>query len=170
MRLTVAPSVWVVRAVVVVGLLLGLLGGVPEGHTPSAVVVVVVLLGGVLAAFRPDHLVVSVTMGIVLVWWASELQTQVPAGCLVAAAGLLAAHVACTLLGYGPTFMSIPADLAVVWAVRGLLVWLAAPVIWFVARVYADHGIPTAFWLAGLAAALVGAVVAATVVSTRGGQ
>ena len=170
MRLAVAPSVWVVRAVVVLGLLLGLLGGVPEGHTPSVAVVAVVLLGGVLAAFRPDHLGVSMTMGIVLVWWAAELHTQVPAGCLLAAAGLVTAHVACTLLGYGPPFMSIPADLAVVWAVRGFLVWLAAPVIWFVARVYADHGIPTSFWLAGLAAALVGALVAATVVPARGGE
>src|SRR4051794_11314882 len=164
MRLSVVPSVWVVRAIAVLGLLVGVLGGVPEGYSPSAVIVVVVLLGGVLAAFRPDHLGVSVTMGLVLAWWATQLHTQVPAGCLVAAAGLVAAHVACTLLQYGPPFMEIPGDLAVVWAVRGCLVWLSAPVVWFVARVYADRGVPTSFWLAGLAAALVGAVVAALVV------
>jgi hypothetical protein len=170
MRLSVAPSVWVVRGVVILGLLLGVLGGVPEGYTPSAVLVLVVLLGGVLAAFRPDHLGVSVTMGIVLVWWAVQLHTQVPAGCLMAAAGLVSAHVACTLLGYGPQFMPIPADLAVTWAVRGFLVWLAAPVVWFVARVYADHAIPTSFWLTGLAAALIGAVVAARVVPAGDGE
>ena len=164
MRLTVDPSVWVVRAVVVLGLMVGLLGGVPQGYTPSVAVVVVVLFGGLLAAFRPDHLGVSVTMGIVLVWWAVQLHTQVPPTCLLAAAGLVTAHVACTLLTYGPRFMPIPADLVVVWVVRGFLVWLAAPVVWFVAEVYADHATPTTFWLAGLATALAGAVVAALVV------
>ena len=164
MRLTVDPSVWVVRAVVVVGLMVGLLGGLPQGYTPPVPVVLVVLVGGVLAAFRPDHLGVSVTMGTVLVWWAVQLHTQVPLSCLVAAAGLVAAHVACTLLTYGPPFLPIPADLAVVWVVRGFLAWLAAPVVWFVAEVYADQATPTTFWLAGLATALAGAVLAALVV------
>jgi hypothetical protein len=170
MRLGVARSVWVVRAVGLLGLMVGLLAGIPEGDTPPLAVVAVVLLGGVLAALRPDHLGVSTTMGVVLVWWAIELHTQVPAGTLVAAAGLVTAHVAGTLLSYGPRFMPIPAELATLWAVRGFLVWLAAPVVWFVARVYADHATPTSYWLAGLTMALIGAVVAAVVVPTRGGD
>jgi len=170
MRISVAPSVWAVRAVGALGLLLAVLGGVPAGYSPPVTVVVVVLLGGVLAAFRPDHLAVSLTMGIVLVWWSLQVQSQVPAACLVAAAGLVIAHVAGTLLTYGPGFMPIPADLVMAWATRGFLVWLAAPVVWFVARVYADRGTPTTFWLAGLAAALVGAVVAALVVPARAAE
>jgi hypothetical protein len=164
MRLQVAPSVWVVRVLAVLGLQLGLLGGVPEGYVPSALVALPVLLGGVLAAFRPDHLLVSVTMGVVVLWWAFELHSRMPAGCMVAAAGLVITHVACTLLAYGPPYMAISADLAVVWAVRAVLVWLAAAVVWLVARVYADHATPTSFWVAGLAAALVGSVIAALVV------
>jgi hypothetical protein len=164
MRLSVAPSVWVVRAVLFLGVMVALLAGVPEGYTPPVVVVGVVVLGGVLAAFRPDDLAFSLTLGIVLVWWTVQLHTQVPVGVLVAAAGLVTAHVAATLLTYGPRFMAIPADLAVVWAVRGFLVWLAAPLVWLVARVYADRAVPTSFWLAGLATALGGAVVAALVV------
>lgn len=164
MRLTVAPSVWVVRAVGFLGLMLGLLAGVPEGYTPPAAVVAVVAFGGVLAAFRPDDLAFSLTIGVVLVWWVVQLHTQVPVGCLVAAAGLVTAHIAATLLTYGPRFMAIPADLVVVWAVRGFLVWLAAPLVWLVAQVYADHATPTSFWLAGLATALAGALLAALVV------
>jgi|EndMetStandDraft_8_1072994.scaffolds.fasta_scaffold40673_3 hypothetical protein len=164
MRLSVASSVWAVRVVGILGLLLGLLGGVPEGYTPPAAVVAVVLLGGVVAAFRPDDLVASLAMGVVVVFWAVQLDTQVPAGCLVAAAGLVTAHVAGTLLTYGPPFMAIPGDLVVLWLVRGFLVWLAAPAVWLVARVYADHAVPTSFWLAGLATALAGAVLAALVV------
>jgi len=170
MRLSAARSVWVVRAVGLLGLLVGLLAGIPEGYTPSLAVVAVVLLGGVLGAFRPDHLGVSMTLAVVLVWWAIKLHTQVPAGTLAAAAGLVTAHVAGTLLSYGPRFMPIPAEVVRLWAVRGLLVWLAAPVVWFVARVYADHATPTSYWLAGLTAALMGAVVAAVVVPTRGGD
>jgi hypothetical protein len=170
MRLSVAPSVWVLRAVGVLGLMLALLAGVPEGYTPSVVLAVVVLLGGVLSAFRPDHLAVSVTLCIVVLWWGLQVRTEVPLGCVVAAAGLVVAHVAGTLLAYGPPFMPIPSDLVALWAWRGFLVWLAAPVVWLVARVYADHDVPTSYWLAGLATALVGAVVAAVVVPARGGQ
>jgi hypothetical protein len=170
MRLSVPTSVWAVRVVAVLGLLLALLAGVPEGYTPAVLLVVVVLLGGVLSAFRPDHLVFSVTLGVVVLWWALQVRTEVPLGCVVAAAGLVTAHVAGTLLAYGPTFMPIPRDLVVLWVTRGFLVWLAAPLVWLVARVYADHDVPASYWLAGLATALVGAVVAAVVVPARGGQ
>jgi hypothetical protein len=170
MRLSVPPSVWALRVVGVVGVLLALLAGVPEGYTPSVVLVAVVLAGGVLSAFRPDHLAVSVTLGIVVLWWALQVRTEVPLGCVLAAAGLVVAHVAGTLLAYGPPIMPIPGDLVVLWARRGFLVWLAAPLVWLVARVYADHDVPTSYWLAGLATALAGAVVAAVVVPARGGQ
>lgn len=167
MRVKVAPSVWVLRAVTFAGILVGLLAGIPEGFVPSVPVVVVVVLGGVLAAFGPDQLAPSVTLGVVLVWWAVTLHDEVPVGCLVAAAGLVAAHVACTLLAYGPPSMSVPTHLVRLWVMRGFLVWLVAPAIWLVARVYADRATPTSFWLAGLAAALAGAVVAALAVPER---
>jgi hypothetical protein len=163
-------SVWVLRAVVVVGLMVALLAGVPEGLVPSAAVVVVVLLGALVSAFRPEHLVLSVTLGIVLVWWALQVHADVPVGCLVAAAAITAVHVAAVLLGYGPPRMPVGSDLVALWVVRGSLVWLAAPAIWVVARAYRDHDTPTAYWLVGLATALVGAVVAAVVVPIQGAE
>lgn len=167
-RFKAAQSVWLLRAVVLVGTLAGLFGGVTEGLVPPVWVVVVVALGGVLSAFRPEHLAMSATLVVVLVWWALNLHAEVPVGCLVAAAGIVAAHVAGTLLGYGPPAMAVSGDLVRVWVVRGFLVWLAAPAIWLVALVYADRATPTSFWLAGLGAALVGAVVAAIAVPQRG--
>jgi len=168
MRVKVAPGVWVLRAVTCAGILVGLLAGIPEGFVPSIPIVVVVALGGVLAGFRPDQLGASVTVGVVLVWWGVTLRHEVPVGCLAAAAGLVAAHVSCTLLAYGPPSMSVPGFLVRVWVMRGFLVWLTAPAIWLVARAYADRATPTSFWLAGLAAALAGAVVAALAVPERG--
>ena len=84
-----------------------------------------------------------------------------------AAGGLLAAHVAALLLGYGPARMEVGADLVMLWVPRAAAVWLAALVVWLTARAYTGHATPTLFWLAGLAAALVGAVVAAVVIPTR---
>jgi hypothetical protein len=166
-RAGVARSVWVLRGIAVTATLVALLGGAPQGLVPPVVLVVLVGLGGLLGAFRPDHLGVSVTLCVVLTWWSLQLHHQIPTGCLVAAAGLVTAHVCGILLTYGPPWMPIPASLVRVWIVRAVLVWLAAPAVWFVARVYADRETPTSFWLAGLATALVGAVVAAVVVPGR---
>jgi hypothetical protein len=167
-RLVAAPSGWALRAVLVAGVLLALLAGVPSGLTPSVVVVVVVTLGALLTAVRPEGLSGVLTLGIVVVFWTLQLRHEVPGAVLVAAAGLVTAHVAATVLAYGPPWMPVAREVLTVWAVRGVLIWLAAPVVWFVARVYADRATPTTFWLAGLAAALVAAVVAAVVVPTQG--
>jgi hypothetical protein len=169
-RVTTARSVWVIRGVVVGGMLLGLLAGVPSGVAPPVLVAVVVALGGVAAAFRPEGLAGSVTLGVVVMFWALQLHDEVPASVMAAAAGVLAAHVAATLLAYGPTWMPVPRAVVVLWVARGVLVWLVAPLIWLVARAYAGQATPTSFWLGGLAAAGVAAVVAAVTVPTRGGQ
>ncbi len=63
--------------------------------------------------------------------------------------------------------MEVGADLLVLWVPRAAAVWLAALVVWLTARAYTGHATPTVFWLAGLSAALVGAVVAAVAVPTR---
>lgn len=162
------PSVWVLRCLVVVGLMLALLAGVPEGYPPPVVLVVVVGLLGAGSAMRPDHLVVSVTMGVVTVWWALQLRTDMPVAVLVVAAGLIGAHVAATLLGYGPTSLPVDPALAVLWTMRAAMAWTAGLGVWAVARAYGGHGTPATFWLTGLAAALVGAVVAAVVTPIRG--
>jgi hypothetical protein len=161
------PSVWVLRGVVVLSLVLALLAGIPEGYRPPVVLAVVVLAGAVLAAFRPDHLAHSITMGLVIAWWALQLRSEMPVALLVAAGGLTVAHVAATLLAYGPPSLRADPALAVVWAARAVLMWIAALAVWAVARAYTGHGSPELFWLAGLAAALAGAVVAAVVAPLR---
>ena len=87
---------------------------------------------------------------------------------LVVAAALVVAHVAATVLAYGPPTLAVDPRLALLWAARGGLVWLAALVVWGVARTYSGHGTPTLFWLGGLAAALVGSVAAGIAMPVRG--
>ncbi len=160
MRRGAWPSVWVLRGVVVAGILLALLAGVPEGYTPPVVLVAVVVVGSLRAAFRPENLALSSTLGVVIAWWALQLRTEMPVALLVVAAAVTVAHVAATLLGYGPPAMPVDPELGALWAVRGALAWTAALAVWGVARAYSGHGSPELFWLAGLAAAVVGAVVA----------
>ncbi len=163
----VPPSVWALRAVVALGPLVALLAAVPQGQVPSLWLVGLVAVGSVGFAFVPEYALGTLVMLVVLLWWARSLGTTVPATAMLAAAALLASHVAAMLLGYGPPTMGVRRDLVLLWALRAAAVWVAAPVIWFVAGVYDGHASPTLFWLAGLATALVGAVVAAVVVPTQ---
>jgi hypothetical protein len=162
------PGVWALRGTLVAGILLALLAGLPEGRVPPVWLVVVLVLSAVLSAFRPEHLAMAMTLGVVLVWWAFAIGDGMPMAALVAAAGLTAAHVAATLLGYGPPSLPVDPRLALLWTGRGVLAWLAALVVWGVARTYSGHGTPALFWLTGLAAALVAAVVAGVTVPVRG--
>jgi hypothetical protein len=163
----VTVTAWVLRVLVVLGPLVAVLADVPAGHTPSPFVVVVVAIGGLLFAAAPDSFVGVVVMGIVVLWWALSVGDGVPVASVVAAAALLTSHVAATLLGLGPSRLVLAPSLVTRWAVRGLLVWPAALVVWLVADAFSGRPTPTTFWLAGLAAALVGAVVAALVVPGR---
>jgi hypothetical protein len=163
----VTVTAWVLRVLVALGPLVAVLADVPGGHTPSPFVIVVVALGGLLFAVAPDSFVGVVVMGIVVLWWALSVGEGVPIASVVAAAALLTSHVAATLLGLGPARVVLAPSLVTRWVVRGLLVWPAALVVWLVADAFSGRPTPTTFWLAGLAAALVGAVVAALVVPGR---
>jgi hypothetical protein len=162
------PGVWLLRGVVVVGAVVALLSGVPEGYTPSVVFVVLVVVTSLYAAFRPEHLALSISMGVVIAWWTLHVRAEMPVGALVAAAGLTAAHVAATLLAYGPATLPVDPALALLWSMRAAMTWVAALAVWGVARAYAGHGSPTLFWLTGLAAAIVGAVLASVLTPLRG--
>ena len=159
-------SVWCLRAVAALGPLLAVTAGAPEGFVPSLFVVVVAAALGLAYAFLPEHFIGSIVLVVVLLWWSLHVGSAMPGGALVAAAALVAAHVAGVLLGYGPPRMAVGADLVLPWVVRGALVWLAAPVVWVAARAYSGEDSPTSYWLGGLAVALVGAVVAAVRVPT----
>lgn len=159
------PSVWVLRAVIALGVMVSLLAGVWTGYTPPVALVVVVAMGALLSPFRPEHLSLTITTGLVVFWWALQLRGEVPGSVLVVAAALIATHVAATLLAYGPPVLPVQPELALLWTVRGALAWLAALVVWVVARTYTGHATPSLFWLSGLAAAVIAAVVAGVTIA-----
>ena len=164
----VPPTVWALRGAVVLGPVVAVSAAAPQGYAPSVTMVVLVGLTALGWAFAPDHLLGGVSPLLVLVWWATAVGEAVPFASVTAAAGLLVGHSGATLLGYGPPRTRIAPRLVAIWAVRAAAAWLVALVVWVVADAYSGHATPASFWLLGLAAALVSAVVAALRVPVRG--
>ncbi len=164
----VPPTVWALRCAVVLGPVVAVSAAVPQGHTPSPFMVVLVFLSALVWAVVPDHLFGGVPMLLVLVWWAIVIGDALPFTSVVAAAGLLISHLAATLLGYGPPRTHLAPRLLATWTLRAAAAWVVALAIWVVADTYSGHATPASFWLLGLTAALIGAV-AATIRAPVGG-
>jgi hypothetical protein len=102
---------------------------------------------------------------VVVSWGLGPRETLHPA-VLVAAAGLLASHVAATVTAYGPATLAVEPAVVRRWALRGLLVLPAAGVALVAARLVDGEPERAGVWVAGLAALLV-AVIAANVLYVR---
>jgi hypothetical protein len=159
------PGQWALRVTVVAGLLVALLATGLLGVWPAWWLVV--LVAGLAVAFSllPEAPMGTVATGLVLAWWGFAFREGPHPQALLAAAGLLAAHLAAVLASYGPR--DVPLDPATVrlWAVRGAVVFLAAPAVFAVATLLRGQPEPVGIWVAGLAAALAATVVAGLVLA-----
>jgi hypothetical protein len=144
----------------VVGVLGALFATVPAGATPAGWLVVLVLAVTLVFAAYPDSAAGAGALALVVAWWGVGLRDGLHPAALLAAAGLLVAHLAATVADLGPG--SLPLDRAVLvrWGVRGGLVLLSAPLALGLAMLVRDEAAPPGLWLAGLAAALAGLLVA----------
>jgi hypothetical protein len=159
------PGQWALRVTVVVGLMVALLATGLRGAWPAWWLVI--LVAGVAVGFSllPEAPMGTVATGLVLAWWGFAFRDGPHPQALLAAAGLLIAHLAAVLASYGPR--DLPLDPATVrlWAVRGALVFLAAPAVFAVATLLRGQPEPVGIWVAGLAAALVTTVTAGVVLT-----
>lgn len=163
------PGQWALRSLVVVGVMVALFATVPAGATPAGWLVVLVLVTSLVFAVFPDSAAGAGALVLVVAWWGVGLRDGLHPAALVAAAGLLVAHVAATVAGLGPG--TLPLDRAVLarWSLRGFLVLLAAPLVWGVATYVRDQPAPAGVWLAGLVAALTGLLAANLLLTRRSG-
>jgi hypothetical protein len=95
-------------------------------------VVLVAVLGAVWAAV-PETPAGQVVLLVVVAWWGARVDDPLDARVLLAAAALVAAHVAGVLASYGPARMPVGRAPAWLWVRRGLLAWVVAPVAWVAA-------------------------------------
>lgn len=164
-RLT--PRGWWVRGVILLGPVLALFAGGPQGFWPPIWLAVVVAAGSCAFAALPDQFAGSATMLLVLGYWTVDVGRAMPASAVVAAAGLLGSHVAATIASYGPDRLEPDGPAVLLWVRRSVLVWLVAPALWLVVDAYRGHTTPATFWVAGLAVTVVLAVGSATWFPTR---
>jgi hypothetical protein len=160
------PSQWLLRVVVVVTPLGAVLAGLPAGGTPRAWSLVLLVGASVLFALFPGSLAGVLVLLAPVVWWAGVPDPMHPM-CLVAAALLLACHVAALLAAYGPDRLPVDPALVALWVRRAVLVLLPAPVVWAVASALTGERERPGMWVAGLVAACLGAAVATVVFGER---
>ena len=118
---------------------------------PRWVLLVVLLTAGA-SALRPDTHAVGATLLVLLVfwWWSGPAASDGPV--LLAAAGVVALHVAGTLAGYAPAATGLDAGLVRLWLQRAGLLWLVALLAWGARRVADASAIDTVLGLVLLAA------------------
>lgn len=148
------------RTAIAAGPLVALLASGLDGELPPPWLVVVVAAFSVAHALLPDSQLGTTAALLVVAWWALGPVAALPASLLVAAAGLLAAHVCALVAAYGPPELPLDPALLRRWLRRGLLALLAAPLVWLVVAAVDDQPEPAGIWVAALVAATVGAVVA----------
>jgi len=163
------PGWWrttLLRVVVFLAPVLALLATGPAGSWPSgALVALTVALAGGFAAM-PESGLGTAVFSVLGAGWGFFLG-GVPARAMVAAAGLLAAHLSALLLSYGPAQLPLDNHLLARWVRRGLLVGSVVPAIWLLAAAVEDQPEPPGIWVAALVAAIALCVVATGAVKDR---
>ncbi|MCB0896648.1 MAG: hypothetical protein KDB43_14980 [Nocardioidaceae bacterium] len=155
------------RTVVALGPVVALLATGPAGHWPPWWLVVPVVAGAGLAAAAPDSPLPAGVGLVVLVWWTVSLGDGVPASVLVAAAALLAAHLAALLASYGPAAMPLDPATLLLWARRGALVLLVVPGAFAATRLLDGEPEQPGIWVLGVAVACAATVVATVALDVR---
>jgi hypothetical protein len=158
------------RITIATGPLVAVVASGLDGELPPPWLILVVVAFSVAHALLPDSQLGTTAALLVLGWWALGPVASLPASLLLAAAGLMAAHVAAVMVAYGPPELPLDGALLRTWLRRGLLSLLAAPLIWVVVAAIDEQPEPAGVWVAALVAATVGAVVASVAFGIDSGE
>ncbi len=151
---------WALRLIVVAGPVLALFARTPSLGAPRAWIATLVVALAVGWALMPESVVGAVTLLVVGFSWASSDTVDVPLGALVAALGMLAAHVAALVSSYGPPRLPVDRAVALLWTLRGAGLFAAGVLVWLLARAVAELPDSGSIWVLGLVVALSVLVVA----------
>ena len=156
---------WALRVTAALGPVVALLATGPAGHPPR--VSLIVLVGGLSIAHGrlPESPIGTVAMAVVVVWWGLVSGDAVSPWALLAAAALLASHVAALVAAYGPDGLGVDPGTVRLWAVRAAVVFLLSPAVWALAVLVRGGPELSWLWVAGLAVALAVTVAATLAVS-----
>ena len=152
---------WALRLVVVLGVVLALVARWPSLGAPPVWLAALVLVIAVGWALMPESVVGAVALVVVGLSWSAGSDGSLPAGALVAALGMLAAHLAALVVSYGPPALPVAPGVVRLWAMRGLVLFATAPVVWALARGVRELPDSSTVWVLGVAVAASVVVVAA---------
>lgn len=156
---------WLLRAAMVIGLLLGAAAPAVDGHAPGTGYLLVAAALALVAAAAPGSHAGAVAMIWILVGWLLHEGGGLGAGVLLAAVGLVAAHVAANLTTYVPPRGAPDGALVRLWLWRGLLVLIPAVACWAVVRLVGAGG--EQLWVAGALVVVVAGVGVSLVMGGR---
>jgi len=123
----------------------------------------------VITAIRPESVAgIGLLAGVAYVW-ALAPDTLSPL-VLVAASGMIVAHVSALVAAQGPARMSVDGAQVRRWAARALLLWLVAVAVWGFGVAVADQSQGRLAYALGLTLLTVGALAATRLLRSRTGS
>lgn len=150
-----SASMWTARAAVLLLPLAALVASLPAGASVWPTYWVVVGVAAIGATVAPATPVLVLVLAAVMLWWGTEVPHPLSAWVLVAAAAMMAAHVAGLLTDLGPPILVLDRRLLRLWTLRGLLTTAAALPAWAMARLVSGVAEQPGVWVAGATASLV---------------
>ena len=106
----------VARLLMLLGPLVGLVAAAAAEVPPPGWVTALVVVLAVGWVFMPESVLGTLCLAMVLAWWGVADISGLPAEALVAALGLLVAHVAAVVTAYGPPEMAVDTPTVRLWA------------------------------------------------------
>ena len=123
----------------------------------------------VITAVRPESVAGVGLLAAATYVWALAPETLSPL-VLVAAAGMILAHVSALVAAQGPARMAVDGAQVRRWAARGLLLWLVCAAVWGFSMAVADLSHGRLVYALGLTLLTVGALAAIRVLGSRAGS
>jgi hypothetical protein len=144
------PAQWVVRAVMVGGLLLGCFSTGLLGEWPAWWFTVLVVGLSLAYASAPEHTFGTLAMVLSACWWGIAFHDDPSPVALVAALGLLASHLAGVVAAYGPGRMAVDGPTVLLWTRRGALLLVLSAASLATALLVTDQPEPATIWFVGV--------------------
>ena len=123
----------------------------------------------VITAVRPESVAGIALLGGAAYVWTLAPETLSPL-VLVAAAGMILAHVSALVAAQGPARMAVDGAQVRRWAARGLLLWLGAAAVWGFSVAVADQSQGRLVYALGLTVLTVGVLAAIRLLSSHAGS
>ena len=154
------------RTLTLIGVAAAIVAAQAAGARPRLWEQGIVLGLAVITAHRPESLAGVGTLAGAAYIWALAPETLSPL-VLLAAAGLILAHLSALVAAQGPARMRVEGVQVRRWAARGLLLWLAAAVVWALTVAVVDLPQRRLAYALGLTVLTVIAVAATRLVGSR---